>query len=398
MQKTRAVGTAALCLLLITAACSPAEVSVNGPRANAATLPAPAYVPSAAVITLENVESVRLLGRLDQPETLSTLFAHTISPDGTRLVALNNDEILAWDLLTGALAFRTARLDAVDAFYSPDKTEIFTAAPSGRVVVYDADSGAERASMQVHDDYGNQMAYDAGSGRAAFAGRDGRVRVWDLVERRALAELEAHRGDLSAMAFSDDGALLVTAGLDVMARLWDWQTRTMRAELPLENLLVGAVAFAPSGTQVALGSGSDVRLWSTGDAAQTRRLVAPRGGAAEVLLYSPTGAFLVGGNGTAGLRVWNPVLTTEVGLLPVTGEALSADFSPDGTMLLTSSISDGASVFAMGRAADGEIPRGQLDVQGAGIFASDWTDDGRLLLLFDATGPVYVWGIGEADG
>ena len=31
---------------------------------------------------------------------------------------------------------------------------------------------------------------------------------------------------------------------------------------------------------------------------------------------------------------------------------------------------------------------------GAAIYAVEWTDDGRLLLLFDASGPVYVWGLG----
>jgi len=386
-----------LCVVVLLSACGGNSSEQNpGVRNLRPTLVAPAYIQSAAPITAENIASVQLLGRLDQPETPSTLFAHTISPDGTRLVALNNEEILAWDLLSGELVFRTARLNAVNAFYSPDKTEIYTVSPSGRVVAYDADTGAERSAMQVHDRYNNLLAYDAPTGRAAFAGEDGAIRVWDLLERQALVEINAHSGSITVLAFSNDGTLLASAGLDGIARLWNWQTRTQLGELNLENLLVYRMQFSPDDAQVALGSQSDVRLWSTVDASLTRRLAAPTGGVQQVLLYAPSGRYLAVGNPTGGLQIWNPVSMLETGLIELTGAQLSADFAPEGDLLVASTLGEGGAVFNLPEAENGQVPRGELSLPGSAIFAVEWTDDSRLILLFDASGQVYVMGVGES--
>ncbi len=383
-------------LSILLAACAGAGGPTPNPNVRnlRPTLEAPAYRQSATLITPENIASAQLLGRLDQPELPSTLFAHTVSPDGTRLVGLNNEEILAWDLLTGELVFHTARLDAVNAFYSPDKTEIYTVTAAGQVVIYDADSGAERGAMQVHEHYNNVLAYEPFTGRAAFAGDNGAIRVWDLLERRALVEINAHSGGITTLAFSEDGARLASAGRDDRARLWDWQERTLLGELNLENLPVQRMQFSPDGAQVALGSQSDVRLWSTVDASLTRRLVAPAGGAGQVL-YSPSGRYLAAGSAAGGLQVWNPVSTVEIGLLPLTGARLSADFAPEGDLLVASTLGEGAAVFNLPGAENGQIPRGELSLPGSTIFAVEWTDDSRLILLFDAGGQVYVMGVGE---
>jgi WD40 repeat protein len=366
-----------------------------GVRGISATLPARTYRESAGVLTAENVAQASLLGRLDQPEDSSTLFSHTVSPDGTRLIALNNEEVLAWDLLTGDLAFRTARLNAVRAFYSPDKTEVFTVAPDGRVIAYNADTGAENYAFNAHPAYNNGFAYDALAGIAAFGGTNGIVRVWDLLERRALAEIEAHTDNITALALSNRGDLLLTAGADNYARLWRWADRVQTGQLALDDLLVYRAAFSPDDAQVALGSEADIRLWSAADASQTRRLTVPTGGAVDILAYSPAGSYLIGGNPVNGAQIWNPVTSSPVAALPdLTGNQVSVDFSPDGDLLLASVIGGDVAVYNIPAATDSSMPRGAFNTGNAQIFAVEWTSDSRLILMFDASGPVYVWGVG----
>ncbi|MBW4437706.1 MAG: hypothetical protein KME04_11265 [Pleurocapsa minor GSE-CHR-MK-17-07R] len=389
----RLAACAALAGLALTA-CGASGDQTSGPGVSV-TLPAQTYRESAGVLTSGNVAEAVLLGRLDQPETSSTLFNHTVSPDGTRLIALNNEEVLAWDLLTGELAFRTARLDAVRAYYSPDKTELFTVAPSGRVIIYNADSGAENYAFIGHPEYNNIVAYDPLAGIAAFGGRNGVVRVWDLIGRRALAEINAHGADITALALSNAGDLLLTTGLDDSARLWRWADRTQIGMLSLDDLQVYRAVFAPDDSQVALGSQVDIRLWSTVDDSLTRRLAVPAGGAVDILGYSPAGSYLIGGNPGSGAQVWNPVTNSPVAALPeLVGSQVSADFSPDGDLLLTSVLDGEVAVYNLPAASNGSIPRGAFQTGDAQIFAVEWTSDSRLILMFDATGPVYVWGVG----
>jgi hypothetical protein len=108
---------------------------------------------------LDNVENIEYLGRLDATGAPSTVFAYSVSPDSTRLAGLNNEQLLAWDLVSGALMFSTARGDAVQIFYAPDKTEIYTVDTEGMVSVYDAERGIFQNSFSGQTNYNGVAAF-----------------------------------------------------------------------------------------------------------------------------------------------------------------------------------------------------------------------------------------------
>jgi WD40 repeat protein len=384
--------------LLVLAACaSEATPQDAPPQRNPPTIEAPGWREAVEPITAENAANVALLGRLDQPETSSTLFEHTISPDATRLAALNNEEILAWDLLTGELVFRTARNDATRLFYSSDKTELYAVNPNGVVLILDAETGSTDNTLNGHNAYASVVAFDPENDRMALGGTDGTVKVWDMFERQSLITIDAHTAPITALAFSADGTQLATTSGDGAARVWDWQNGQQVDELDMEESLPQRLAFAPDGEQVSLGSEQGAQLWSLTDPAQTRPL-AIEGGATQILMYAPNGEFLIGGSRTGGLTLWNPDNGVRLGALPeVRGNQISADFSPDSAMLITSALGDTVSLWNLAQATQ-QIARAELPVNVEQIYAAEWTDDGRLLLLFDATGPVYAWGIGETTG
>src|SRR5690606_4887849 len=74
--------------------------------------PLDAWTQAAAPITLDNVQQITQLGRLDAPEPPSTLFAHALSLDNAYLAGLHNDFLLVWDLVTGELILANDRLGA----------------------------------------------------------------------------------------------------------------------------------------------------------------------------------------------------------------------------------------------------------------------------------------------
>ena len=383
---------AAAIVVLYLAACQPSAPSPDGGR-SAPTLPAPTWVEAQTPISLDNVSAIRYLGRLESPDTISTIFDFSLSPDATVLAGINFEQLIAWDLITGEALFATSRSDMTRIFYSPDKTEIYGVDNRGSVGIFDGDRGVETNGFEAHAAYNGALAYDDSRGWLAFGGDEGSVKVWDTLERQSLATIEAHSRQISAFAFSADGSRLATAGLDGAVRVWDWQNRALMAELALGERVAPLLAFSPDGATLAIGTDANAMLWRIGSDVEPARLDVGRGGAIHLLRYSPDGQFLTAGSQSAGITVWDGEGTLVARLPDSAGDHIAAAFSPDSAMLVTSALDKGALLWNLSEGS-GNLQQAPLDAGTRAIYSVGWTSDGRALLLFDATGPIYVWGIG----
>ncbi len=382
-------------LLLLLAACSNATPTANAPR-NPPTLAAPTqFVEAETPVTLNTVADLRYLGRLDQPGTLSTIFASTLSPDATRLVGLNNEELLAWDLLTGKVLFETARGAVTRLFYASDKTEIYGTSADGTVGVYNSNSGALKTTYAGNSN-NTAVAFSADAGWLAIGANDGTIKVWDSYARQLLATLNSQDGQITALAFSADGDQLVSAGNNGMMRRWRWRDSQQITKRALDTpIRVQALAFSPDNQTLAIGTNRDAQLWSLSDATQLRVLSTGQGGGGQILRFAPNGRYLLTGNSTTGLSLWEPRAATLASRLPDTqGDNVAAAFSPDGSLLLTTVLGGQISLWNLVQLTGESVAQSRIDVGTDRILSVDWTDDGLLLLFFDAVGPVYLWGVG----
>ncbi len=375
------------------AACAPPPTA---PPRNPPTLPAPTqFVEAQQPVTLNNVANIKYLGRLDPPDTLSSILSYAISPDATRLVALNNEQVLAWNLLDGSLLFQTSRGGVTRVFYSSDKTEIYGLDASGQAAVFNANSGAITTTFRGHADFNRTTAYSADAGWLALGGGDGTVKVWDSYERQSLVTIDAHSAPLAALAFSSDGEMLATAGEDGLIRLWRWRERVMTAETRLDApIAMRQLAFAPDGSYVAIGTTQDARLWSQDNTGRVFVLDTGRGGAAQILRFAPDSRSLLAGNQGAGLSLWNITSGKLAARLPDTqGETIAAAYAPDGNLLLTAAMNGKAALWNLARLDGDTVNQAELNLGTRQILDVEWTSDSRLLLFFDAVGAVYLWGI-----
>lgn len=383
-----------ICILLTACAPqAPQDVQRDPP-----TLAAPTqFYEAQQPVTLNNIADVRYLGRLDQPDTLSTVFSFAVSPDATRLVGLNNDQLLSWNLLDGSLIFHTSRSDATRVFYSPDKTEIYAVDLTGLTVIHNADSGGVKTSFAGNPQYSGTTAYSEDDGWLALGGTDGTVKVWDTYEWQSLVTINAHGAEVTALALSDDGETLATASSDGTVRTWRWRDRTLLAETALESpVTIRRLAFSQDGTLLAVGTERDARLWSLDDPTVSYVLNTGRGGANQVLRFSPDERYLLAGNQNAGLSLWGLENQQLAARLPDTsGETLAAAFSPDGSLLLTAVLNGKVALWNLVQVTAETVNQADLPVGTARILYVDWTSDSRLLMFFDAGGPVYLWGIGD---
>jgi WD40 repeat protein len=377
------------------AACAGQQVNPgdarNGPPPTFTPLP---WQEPAGPISGDNAAQALALGRLDVPGTPSTMFAFAISPDSTRLVGLDNDQMVGWNLVTGKLLFTTARQNAIQVYYSPDKTEFYSVDDQGTVNILSPDDGVKRNSLKGQAAYNGVSAYYADEGWLALGGNDGTVKVWDTAKRESVIALKGHRGSIAALAFSPDGEQLATAGAEGVVYVWRWREGTKIATLDHQGAIAARIVFSPDGKQLTVGTNTYLAVWSIADSKLSFALQTGTGGASDVLMYSPDGKYLLNGGLVADMSLWNATTGERVTALPgVGGDRVSAAFSPDGSMLVTSLLKGGVSLWDIAHITNKTVNRADLKVPSKNILYVNWTPDGYLMIFVDANGPVYIWGV-----
>lgn len=390
-------------LALLLAACgTEAPVSTAVPdvpgRDGAAETPTPLpYREPVEPITPQNASRLVLLGRLDsQSGSNTTLFAHSVSLDGTRLAALDSSFLMGWNLIDGSLLFTTSHGGASRVYYASDAQELYLANAAGEVVVYSED-GREQSTITVHPDGSGVYDYDRERDRLAAGGEDGTVKVWSLLDRVSLATIEAHEGAVISAVLSPDGRMVATSGLDGYVRLWDLVSRELMLDIQVDGETdVVRMAFSPDSQQLAFATQTYVALWNLVEQELVRALAIERDGASALLRYAPTGDYLFTGGGDADMVIWNPENGNLIAQVPdVSGSRLSAAFSPGGEIMITTVLDRSVylwNLLALDPTTD-EIPRATLNTGTRRMVRVDTTDDGFLILFFDTDGSVYVWGV-----
>lgn len=356
----------------------------------------PAWQEPFEPVTQETARNIVPVGRLDAPLAEGgSVFAHSFSIDGTRLAGLTNEQLVVWDVVTGETVFAATRQGVIDVFFSPDKVELYTIVPDGTVNVVEADSGFTRDTFLAHPDFvNNQFAYHADSGTLAVTSIQGDVRVWNTLERQAVANLETLNLDLNTLAFSADGALLAVGDTQGDALVWDWQADAVIATLdPTLELSIERLTFSPDGTQLAVATDEDIRVWDIATEMIEHVLLTERGGSSDVLAYTPDGSFIVNSGTAEAMNVWNPQTGELLAAIPeLGGEPTAVAFSPDGTLMLTSVFQGGSFMWDLSTIGAENIQRAALG-DNALIIDVAWSDDGRTLALFATDGSVFIWGI-----
>jgi WD40 repeat protein len=403
MAKTRTTRILLPLLLMLLAACGAAPTPAPPQREPTAdiTPTAPSFSEPIAAISAENADRIRYLGRLDPDTTRpSTVFAHDFSPDGIALATLNNDVLSVWDLVNGTSFFNVSRGQSNHVYFAPDKADIYTITTEGDILIYDATSGARQTTLSGHETYSGAQAYYDFDGLLALGGVDGTFKLWEVVTRTARATVTAGNLPLDLLTFSNDGRSVASFTLDADVQVWDWAERSVVAAYDHDGAVVQRLAFSPDDTLLASATAQQLYMWrlpndTATPAALLYTLPLQPNGAADVFAFSPDGRYLLLAGGNADMLVID-VGTGKVftRLLDVSGDRMSADFSPDSSLMVTTVFERAISLWNLAQ-ADETIPRADLDLPTRRIVSADWSDDGLTIAFFDATGSVHLYGISE---
>ncbi len=356
-----------------------------------------AWTEAGAFLTADNAAQLSNIGVIRPPSPLSTVFHHSFSTDGTRVVMINDNYLLGYDLITGDLLFQTTRQGAIFAYYSPDKSEVYTVTETGFGVVFDADAGRVRADFRAHPASADVAAFSPLDGWLAVGGRDGTVKVWDALQRESLVTFNAHIGQVTHLHFSEDGHILVTGGEDQRTIVWDWRAR--EPIFVIENGgRVTNIAISPDNRFIASGATEFVTVWQVSDVGGVfQYTLNSEEGGQGALSFSPDGRYLLTGGLTTEISVWDAANGDLLALLPrMMGQRTSAAFNPNADLLAVSMLSPLVNLFDIPSISSATVRAAQINADDR-VLSLAFSPDGFTLLMFETGGDVSVWGVGVDD-
>lgn len=244
----------------------------------------------------------------------------------------------AWHLLWDTVNPAEAKFDEHQTYvnsidWSPDGTEIVSAAEDGQLLVWDHSNGKRSRGLPKWPVAVSCVRYSPTGDKLAVVDVDGVLAVLIPASGETLARTRAHDGNVRMVSFSPDGTLLATASTnDGHLRVFDAATLERKLDIGSHGQ-VNSVGFFDDGKRLAsCGSDKRIRLWDIKSAEQVKEIHLD---GIRNITVSPDGASLVANTSYGQLRKYNLPNLNELGVWNVSGERLyEVRFSPDGRYLV----------------------------------------------------------------
>jgi len=240
-----------------------------------------------------------------------TVLSIQFSPDGKSLVSTARPlTLLLWNLRDDAAEASSIVLDRSThaAAFSPDGLYIASVSSSSNIYIWDAGNSQETASqpLTTQHDTVTSVAISPDGSFIALGLRSEAVAVWDT--RTGQQRFQPLIGDSRVMAISPNGQLLAL-GLNLLStvRLYNAMTGVMVRDLNHEpNGSIRAVAFGPDTLWTAADTsfGNVVRLWTTATGQLSKTVPLFLNLKVDTFTFTPNGRLLAAGDHHGYIHVW----------------------------------------------------------------------------------------------
>jgi len=322
------------------------------------------------------------------------------SPDGLRVLTTSADRTArTWDVLTGEASPIVFKHGAAVLYaeYSPDGRWIVTAGEDGAARVWDADTGEPVSPVLEHQGPIVRAHFNPQGNQVLTASKDQTFRIWDADNGKGITPFIRHLTPLTDAEFSPNGMDVVTTSTDGIGRVWSLELSNQRTDSIRHDSPITDVIFSPDGRLLATGGDDNTaRIWSV----VLGEPMAPplrHNGSVTCVVFNKDGSALLTASQDGLVRLWDVSRARHETFLEAAGgptQRVVYSFNrrrrlkidPDGSALVID-------------AASGEAIGPPLRHQGA-ILAADFSPDGTRVLTASVDRSARVWNplTGEAIG
>lgn len=230
-----------------------------------------------------------------------------IRTDGKLLaVARDDGKISIIDLNTRKESFSLQMNgQLVEAAFSPNGTWIAAGSNAGSTTLWNLNNG-KIISGARHRSAILTMEFSPNSRLLLSGGKDNNVYVFDTAINQEVLRIP-NEDWVEDIAFHPSGAWFVTASRDKRIRVWDVGSGNERLRM-LQDSFVQEVQVSANGQWIATtGSDKTVRVWNAATGAEIFQI--PIADTGSVLAFSSDGRYLVAGDQTGEVTIWDISVT-----------------------------------------------------------------------------------------
>jgi WD40 repeat protein/uncharacterized caspase-like protein len=318
-----------------------------------------------------------------------------LSPDGTQLVRVDNDQIRFLDPMSGkelrSVSFPDSEMHNVELAFTADGRLLAAGAEDKKLRVWEVTSKSERIKATTQNDFA--IIKFSSDGRLFAVADNYVVHVWDTSSSKEVSTITVPNSGVYQenggvfTAFTPDGKRLATSGFGTQTYVWEVDTARQVQQFKGRTNMAYSVAFSEDGTQLTSGgrtrwdlrTGQGRRLISSstdkqmgmpspdgkliamfapnastvtiyeaanGKTLQTltrtnfdggvERVRFSRDGRSLAVIYTTSkGVQQIGRMPSSEVKIWDAVAGREIQTLLLSMPPVEADFSFDGKMLAT---------------------------------------------------------------
>lgn len=326
--------------------------------------------------------------------------------EGQRLLAACPERLQNWEW---RYLDRLSRVDpakpivaGIEIFsidFSPDGRRIAAALQSGRIGIFDLESG-DAFFLAGHEKYVFSVAFQPQGEYLASAGADRKVILWNVQTSQPVVTTCGHEGRYTgaacAVAFSPNGQTFAAPSDEETITIWSVPDGSRIRDLRGPSRMVGCVAYSPNGRLLAAGSfDSQVTIWDV----QTGEIQCTLNGhmaPISAVAFSPLDAqYLASASYDRLAKIWDLKTGDEVvQLAGHVGLVVGLEFSHDGRRLATMGGED-----RVVKLWDPHSGQEILSLKGHASFCQcmAMSRDSRRLASSGSDGTIRVWDAGPLD-
>lgn len=370
---------------------------------------------AAGAVALWDTGTGNVVARYDAGPNSASVPRVEISPDASALITTSDDHALRlWEAKTGRLLTRLKDFQIPDlgmARFSTDGSLIAVPDKDGRVRILapDREDAEPIDRIQAHADWVYLLRYSPDGGTLMSASYDHTIKLWEPERGRLKATLEGHTAEPGFAAFSPDGTKLLTGAWDNSVRIWDTRTgeELLRKEIALPPIQFGGGPrgpvfsvfsgntpywlFGPKGERfIALtDSPNTAAVFDAKTGEEYFRVSDPKAQSLYPYLLSPDGRHLLTvGYPSTVARIWDAADGSELFQLHGhQGILTHADFSPDGSLIATTSVDGTTRIWETANGQEKFILRGHQSYSNNAHFSPS----GRMLVTAAHDQTARIW-------